>query len=178
MSEGCLGEKALMGCVMAQLPNGWLWDMVDEFVYQFQSWQQYRGKLNTKSAEELETLRNCDRVWSILSVLNYLQALVDKSGIVAELSTPGEFTFHFAIERRAVCSGCWRAEDGETAPATLPFKGTVDIKEIAVLMGCVRDKVEIEGGPSPEGRLRYWEGVHTCPQPYWPPQLMRSHMLC
>ncbi|BDA50611.1 Eukaryotic translation initiation factor 3 subunit L [Coccomyxa sp. Obi] len=79
----------LSSSINMQLPNGWLWDMVDEFVYQFQSWQQYRGKLNTKSAEELETLRNCDRVWSILSVLNYLQALVDKSGIVAELSTPG-----------------------------------------------------------------------------------------
>lgn len=24
------------------LPNLWLWDMVDEFVYQFQSFQQYR----------------------------------------------------------------------------------------------------------------------------------------
>ncbi|CAL5229382.1 g12696 [Coccomyxa viridis] len=70
-----------------QLPNGWLWDMVDEFVYQFQSWQQYRGKLSTKSAEEMEALRSCDNVWSILSVLNYLQALADKSGITEELST-------------------------------------------------------------------------------------------
>ena len=73
-----------------QLPNGWLWDMVDEFVYQFQSWQQYRGKLTTKSAEEIEALRSCDNVWSILSVLNYLQALADKSGIAEELSTAGE----------------------------------------------------------------------------------------
>ena len=73
-----------------QLPNGWLWDMVDEFVYQFQSWQQYRGKLSTKSAEEMEALRSCDNVWSILSVLNYLQALADKSGITEELSTAGE----------------------------------------------------------------------------------------
>lgn len=24
------------------LPNLWLWDMVDEFVYQFQSFSQYR----------------------------------------------------------------------------------------------------------------------------------------
>ena len=79
--------SACMGC--AQLPNGWLWDMVDEFVYQFQSWQQYRGKLSTKGAEEIEALRACDRVWSILSVLNYLQALVDASGICTELSTPG-----------------------------------------------------------------------------------------
>ena len=64
--------------------------MVDEFVYQFQSWQQYRGKLTTKSAEEIEALRKYDNVWSILSVLNYLQALADKSGIAKELSTAGE----------------------------------------------------------------------------------------
>ena len=80
----------LTGDTWMQLPNGWLWDMVDEFVYQFQSWQQYRGKLTTKSAEEIEALRSCDNVWSILSVLNYLQALADKSGITEELSTAGE----------------------------------------------------------------------------------------
>ena len=72
-----------------QLPNGWLWGMVDEFVYQFQSFQQYRGKLSQKSAEELARLRECGQVWDIGTVLNYLQAFVDKSGIVAELSTPG-----------------------------------------------------------------------------------------
>ena len=79
----------------AQLPNGWLWDMVDEFVYQFQSWQQYRGKLSTKGPAEIEALRGCGRVWAISSVLNYLQALVDKSGICAELAAPGA----------CVCSG-------------------------------------------------------------------------
>jgi translation initiation factor 3 subunit L len=73
-----------------QLPNGWLWDMIDEFVYQFQSWQQYVGKLSTKGAEEIEALRSCERVWSVLSVLNYLQALVDHSGIMKELSIPGK----------------------------------------------------------------------------------------
>lgn len=72
-----------------QLPNGWLWGMVDEFVYQFQSFQQYRGKLSQKSAEELAQLRECGQVWDIGTVLNYLQAFVDKSGIVAELSSSG-----------------------------------------------------------------------------------------
>ena len=57
--------------------------------YQFQSFAQYRGKLVVKTPEELATLRASDDVWSVLGVLNYLQALVDKSGIVAELSTPG-----------------------------------------------------------------------------------------
>ena len=36
--------------------------MVDEFVYQFQSFQQYRGKLSQKSAEELAQLRECSQV--------------------------------------------------------------------------------------------------------------------
>ena len=57
--------------------------------YQFQSFAQYRGKLAMKSPQELTTLRASDDVWSVLGVLNYLQALVDKSGIVAELSSPG-----------------------------------------------------------------------------------------
>ncbi len=72
-----------------QLPNGWLWDMVDEFIYQFQSFQQYRGRLSNKSQEELALLRKCDNIWNTSSVLNYLQALVDKSKIVAELTTEG-----------------------------------------------------------------------------------------
>ncbi len=81
----------LHGNVNMQLPNGWLWDMIDEFIYQFQSFQQYRGRLSNKSPEELAILRKCDNVWSTNSVLNYLQALVDKSGIVAELSAPGQW---------------------------------------------------------------------------------------
>lgn len=45
----------LHGNVNMQLPNGWLWDMIDEFVYQFQSFAQYRGKLSMKSAEEVRS---------------------------------------------------------------------------------------------------------------------------
>jgi translation initiation factor 3 subunit L len=76
----------LHGNVNMQLPNIWLWEMVDEFIYQFQSFCQYRGKLSTKSPEELELLKRCDGVWNVLGVLNYLQALIDKSGIVDTLS--------------------------------------------------------------------------------------------
>lgn len=75
----------LHGNVNMQLPNLWLWDMVDEFIYQFQSFCQYRGKLSTKTAEELELLKRCDQVWNVLGVLNYLQALHDKSNIDATL---------------------------------------------------------------------------------------------
>eukprot|EP00213_Chloropicon_mariensis_P003704 CAMPEP_0197471684 /NCGR_PEP_ID=MMETSP1309-20131121/2642_1 /TAXON_ID=464262 /ORGANISM="Genus nov. species nov., Strain RCC998" /LENGTH=533 /DNA_ID=CAMNT_0043009595 /DNA_START=73 /DNA_END=1674 /DNA_ORIENTATION=+ len=77
--------------VNMQLPNGWLWQMVDEFIYQFQSFCQYRAKLYQRSPEEIEVLRDCTKndVWSPLAVLNYLQTFVDKSGIVAELKKDG-----------------------------------------------------------------------------------------
>lgn len=78
----------LHGNVNMQLPVPWLWDMVDEFLYQFQSFCQFRAKLAHKSAEEIELLKDC-KVWSLLDVLNVLQALVDKSGIVAALEADG-----------------------------------------------------------------------------------------
>ena len=86
-AQSCMLRRCVL--LLEQLPNGWLWDMVDEFVYQFQSFQQYRGKLSQKSAEELTALRNCGRVWDVGTVLNYLQAFVRNSGITQELSTPG-----------------------------------------------------------------------------------------
>mmetsp|Transcript_32450 Transcript_32450/g.39280 ORF Transcript_32450/g.39280 Transcript_32450/m.39280 type:complete len:525 (-) Transcript_32450:495-2069(-) len=75
----------LHGNVNMQLPNLWLWEMIDEFIYQFQSFCQYRGRLSTKTAEEIELLKRCDQVWNVLGVLNYLQALIDKSGILDTL---------------------------------------------------------------------------------------------
>ncbi|KXZ49005.1 hypothetical protein GPECTOR_24g295 [Gonium pectorale] len=77
--------------VNMQLPNIWLWDMVDEFLYQFQSFCQYRGKVQSMSPEEIENVKKCEakKVWNTVEVLNILQALVDKSGIVAELEGDG-----------------------------------------------------------------------------------------
>ncbi|KAK9803817.1 hypothetical protein WJX73_002987 [Symbiochloris irregularis] len=74
--------------VNMQLPNGWLWDMVDECIYQFQSFQQYRGRLSQKSAEELTQLRQCGRVWDAAVLLNYLQAFVRISDISGVLGSP------------------------------------------------------------------------------------------
>jgi len=85
----------LHGNVNMQLPNAWLWDMIDEFIYQFQSFCQYRGKLTTKTPEELEMLKRCDQVWNVLGVLNYLQALITKSDIdnTLEKEAKGEDKF-------------------------------------------------------------------------------------
>lgn len=58
-----LFQVVLHGVVNMQLPNQWLWDMVDEFVYQFQSFCQYRAKMKSKTEQEIEFLRQCDQVF-------------------------------------------------------------------------------------------------------------------
>lgn len=115
-----------------QLPNEWLWDMIDEFMYQFQAYHQYRGKISQHTPEEKELLQkfeqgtekvwpftigsqcsrpfSCatlivslpvnvlnkgnhvlavDQVWSIVDVMNFLQAMVNKSGVQVELEQDG-----------------------------------------------------------------------------------------
>jgi hypothetical protein len=41
------------------------------------------------SPQELKALQQCDNVWNGMGVLNWLQALVDKSGITGELVAEG-----------------------------------------------------------------------------------------
>jgi len=78
----------LQGNVNMQLPLQWLWDMIDEFGYQFQSFSQYRAKLKNKTADELALLAECGGVWNVLSVLNYLKAMVDNSDIINKFRDP------------------------------------------------------------------------------------------
>uniref|UniRef100_A0A672NYQ5 Eukaryotic translation initiation factor 3 subunit L n=1 Tax=Sinocyclocheilus grahami TaxID=75366 RepID=A0A672NYQ5_SINGR len=78
-----------------ELPNQWLWDIIDEFIYQFQSFSQYRCKTAKKSKEEIEFLRNNPKIWNIHSVLNVLHSLVDKSNINGDPeSVAGEYGRH------------------------------------------------------------------------------------
>lgn len=41
-----------------ELPNQWLWDVVDEFIYQSQEFSQYCLKLRGKTEEELNQLKS------------------------------------------------------------------------------------------------------------------------
>jgi len=87
-----------------ELPDQWLWDIIDEFIYQFQSFSQFRTKLGKRTPEELDTLRHNPKIWNVHSVLNVLHSLVDKSNINRQLevytsggdpdSVAGEFGHH------------------------------------------------------------------------------------
>lgn len=98
--------RELFGIILSSnlnmmLPNGWLWDMIDEFCYQFQSWAQYRGKMAAKSEEEIEALKSVEGsgVWDGQSVLAILNELVARSGMREELSAPGMFFFTWGFFR-------------------------------------------------------------------------------
>ena len=52
----------LYGVVTMQLPNQWLWDLVNKFVYQFQSFCQYKANMKNKTEQEITLLRQFDQV--------------------------------------------------------------------------------------------------------------------
>ncbi|KAI8815456.1 RNA polymerase I-associated factor PAF67-domain-containing protein [Cladochytrium replicatum] len=68
-----------------ELPNQWLWDIIDEFIYQFQAFCHYRSKVKNKSDEELEMLRERPDIWNVHNVLNVLYSLIQKSKINEQL---------------------------------------------------------------------------------------------
>ena len=90
--------------VQLELPNQWLWEIIDEFIYQFQNFSHYQSMLNKRTPDEIDQLRNHPKVWNVHSVLNVLHSLVDKSNINRQLevytnggdpdSVAGEFGRH------------------------------------------------------------------------------------
>ena len=103
------GEREGVGGVGGLvLPSVWLWDMVDEFIYQFQSFCQFRGKLQAKSEKEIERLKELkdeDDVWQKEKVEAYLEALQNKRKEKAEAGNRRKVLFE---RRRRI-----RREEGE-----------------------------------------------------------------
>jgi len=72
--------------VKIELPNKWLWDIIEEFVYQFQNFQQFKSKAGKINDEEKSMLRDDeDNVWKVTAVLNILLQLTEKCNINQQL---------------------------------------------------------------------------------------------
>uniref|UniRef100_A0A1I7T865 Eukaryotic translation initiation factor 3 subunit L n=1 Tax=Caenorhabditis tropicalis TaxID=1561998 RepID=A0A1I7T865_9PELO len=70
------------------LPNSWIWDIIDEFVYQFQSFCLYKANPSKRNIDEVEELMNIEEnqnAWNIYPVLNILYSLLSKSQINQQL---------------------------------------------------------------------------------------------
>ena len=79
-------EALATGEANMQLPNLWLYDMVDEFVYQYQSFAQFKGSPK-RTPEEVSAIKALDaKVWDRAGVAGLLKLLVEKSGIVQVLA--------------------------------------------------------------------------------------------
>uniref|UniRef100_A0A1D1Y3Z8 Eukaryotic translation initiation factor 3 subunit L n=1 Tax=Anthurium amnicola TaxID=1678845 RepID=A0A1D1Y3Z8_9ARAE len=119
----------LHGVVNMQLPNQWLWDMVDEFVYQFQSYCQYRAKLKSKNEEDLQLLRQYDQAWNVYGVLNYLQALVEKSMIIQILEREKE-----GLEQFTATDG-YDYDGGSNVLKVLGYYSMIGLLRVHCLLG-------------------------------------------
>lgn len=64
-----------------ELPISWLWDILDEFIYQFQTFHLFRNKVSELTPDEISMLKENEHMWSAQTVLQYLHALVRKAGI-------------------------------------------------------------------------------------------------
>eukprot|EP00761_Pharyngomonas_kirbyi_P013655 gb/GECH01013684.1/.p1 GENE.gb/GECH01013684.1/~~gb/GECH01013684.1/.p1 ORF type:complete len:495 (+),score=95.01 gb/GECH01013684.1/:1-1485(+) len=71
------------------IPDQWLWDIIDEFLYQFQAFCQYRINSKGKNKEELEFLKEHSDI-NVGKVINYLESIVEKSGVVHVLEETRE----------------------------------------------------------------------------------------
>lgn len=77
------------GPVDIEVPSPfWAWDVIDEFIYQFQSFCSYRTKvaLQQSPEEDLAILRENPNTWGCYSVLNVLYSLIQRSQISEQLA--------------------------------------------------------------------------------------------
>lgn len=77
------------------LPLEWLNDMIDEFLYQWMEFTNYKH-IQGKEATEIELLRENPNMWKVQTVLGYLTSFVERSQIARDLAAPS--TQH-AIQR-------------------------------------------------------------------------------
>ena len=66
----------------------WAWDVIDEFIYQFESFCRYRNRVarTAPSEEDAQVLRENPQTWGCYSVLNVLYSLIQRSQINEQLA--------------------------------------------------------------------------------------------
>ncbi|CEJ82676.1 Putative Eukaryotic translation initiation factor 3 subunit L [[Torrubiella] hemipterigena] len=66
----------------------WAWDVIDEFIYQFNSFSSYRLRIarQANNDEELQMLKENPNTWGCYSVLNVLYSLMQRSQITEQLA--------------------------------------------------------------------------------------------
>jgi translation initiation factor 3 subunit L len=101
--------KIMNGEFLFDLPNEWLWDLMDEFLYQFQTFRQKKSQQQEES----------DKVWSTREVLTTLEKLVQASQIEQLLNSPHQrrymslpFVFKLVLSYFCLCTNSFLKQFG------------------------------------------------------------------
>jgi translation initiation factor 3 subunit L len=87
--EAILGDMA--GDCKFELPAQWIWDLLDEFVYQFQTYTLFRNKqIKANNEDMVDTLKNNRGMWDAVVVYRLLHRLANESGVNKYLAQPEE----------------------------------------------------------------------------------------
>lgn len=79
--------KSISILILEQYP--WAWDVIDEFIYQFNTFCSYRNKAARQPSgnpEDIQILRENPNTWGCYSVLNVLYSLIQRSQINEQLA--------------------------------------------------------------------------------------------
>ena len=68
-----------------ELPLEWVNDMLDEFLYQFQDFCQFRAKVHELTSDDIKFVEANPEMWKVQTVLGYLSSFVDRSGVAKTL---------------------------------------------------------------------------------------------
>lgn len=83
------------------LPDQWLWDIIDEFIYQFQSFSVWRSRVRQKSEEEIQLLAEGGQVGCVATYCKEVVASnVHDLGVVMLLSTQRAILFHSKVQNK------------------------------------------------------------------------------
>ena len=127
-----------------ELPNPWLWDIVDEFVYQYQSYCRYRDQVAKLRQQHLQTnnqvpeeitevcslLHTNPQIWNTYSVLNVLYSLREKVSMNEQLRV-----MQAGGDLNAAAEAVGNAFAGKTLYRMLGYFSMVSLVRIHCLFG-------------------------------------------
>jgi translation initiation factor 3 subunit L len=79
---------ALSAALNVRLPPSWLWDMVDEYCYQFQAFHAAAARAVARGGADAADAAAAAAAWPVADTVALLQSLADRAALSAELSTP------------------------------------------------------------------------------------------
>jgi translation initiation factor 3 subunit L len=108
----------------------WAYDIVQEFVYQFQGFCQYRAQAAGRKDDELEELRQQSDVWALPTVVQYLRSLISRGQVRAALKSRRE-------------QGSVAAGDESNVRFLLGYFSITELSRLFCLIGNYEDALEV-----------------------------------